>query len=252
MKGFKNWTPCWPNIEPMNKLLLTRAAWSAIGTIVAYQLLLLLLIFLRPDLDPSWHTISEWAIGPYGWLMTFAFLVSAISYLSLLIAIKPYVDNRITYAGWLLLLICVIGAAGVGIFTTDPMDVKEVKLSVTGIVHLVSGTMQLVLFPFAAMLITIGRSRASHTKFPDSKMKLWTAFIPLAGFVFFAGYTVLFVVPLGAGARGPGVNIGWPPRVAFFTYMIWVIIAANFCRKGAGPAINKFSANPIPAQHTRV
>jgi hypothetical protein len=21
---------------------------------------------IRPDLDLSWHTISEWAIGPYG------------------------------------------------------------------------------------------------------------------------------------------------------------------------------------------
>ncbi len=23
-------------------------------------------LLIRPDLDPSWHTISEWAIGPYG------------------------------------------------------------------------------------------------------------------------------------------------------------------------------------------
>jgi len=21
---------------------------------------------IRPDLDPPWHTLSEWAIGPYG------------------------------------------------------------------------------------------------------------------------------------------------------------------------------------------
>jgi len=26
------------------------------------------------------------------------------------------------------------------------------------------------------------------------------------------------------GAYGPGVNIGWPPRLAFFTYMVWVVI----------------------------
>ena len=37
-------------------------------------------LFLRPDLDPSWHTISEWAIGQHGWIMSGAFLISALSY----------------------------------------------------------------------------------------------------------------------------------------------------------------------------
>ena len=56
------------------------AAWLAIAAIVSYQLTLAVLILVRPDLDPSWHTISEWAIGPHGWIMSAAFLVSALSY----------------------------------------------------------------------------------------------------------------------------------------------------------------------------
>jgi hypothetical protein len=48
----------------------TRAARLAIVAIASYQILLIALIFLRPDLAPSWHTISEWAIGPYGWIMS--------------------------------------------------------------------------------------------------------------------------------------------------------------------------------------
>ena len=32
------------------------AAWGAIAGIVSYQILLIVLIFLRPDLDPSWQT----------------------------------------------------------------------------------------------------------------------------------------------------------------------------------------------------
>lgn len=48
------------------KKISTAAARLAIATIVSYQVLLVVLIFLRPDLDPSWHTISEWAIGRYG------------------------------------------------------------------------------------------------------------------------------------------------------------------------------------------
>ena len=65
-----------------------RAAWLAIVAITSYQALVLTLIFLRPDLAPSWHTISEWAIGPYGWIMSSAFLISAISYAALFVMLK--------------------------------------------------------------------------------------------------------------------------------------------------------------------
>jgi hypothetical protein len=51
----------------------TRAARLAIVAIASYQILLIALIFLRPDLAPSWHTISEWAIGPYGWIIQVRF-----------------------------------------------------------------------------------------------------------------------------------------------------------------------------------
>ena len=55
------------------------SSMGAIAGIVSYQILLIVLIFLRPDLDPSWHTISEWAIGRYGWMMSAGFLISAAS-----------------------------------------------------------------------------------------------------------------------------------------------------------------------------
>jgi hypothetical protein len=45
-------------------VISTRAARLAIAAIVTYQVLLMTLIRIRPDLDPAWHTISEWAIGP--------------------------------------------------------------------------------------------------------------------------------------------------------------------------------------------
>jgi DNA-binding FrmR family transcriptional regulator len=56
--------------EVMSRAISTRAARLAIIAIVSYQILLIALIFLRPDLAPSWHTISEWAIGRYGWIMS--------------------------------------------------------------------------------------------------------------------------------------------------------------------------------------
>ena len=91
----------------------TLAARAAIATTLTYQALLLLLIPLRPDLDPSWHTISEWAIGPYGWLMTSAFLISALSYGALLLAVRREVRGQLGKIGLALLLVSMIPMIGV-------------------------------------------------------------------------------------------------------------------------------------------
>lgn len=88
-----------------NSRFITTAK-AAIAAIVTYQLLLIVLILLRPDLDPYWHTISEWAIGPYGWLMTIGFMLSSISYCALFWTVRTQISG---VSGWLgigTLLIC--------------------------------------------------------------------------------------------------------------------------------------------------
>jgi hypothetical protein len=77
--------------KPVTAISMTAAGLS-IAAVITYQVTLIALIFIRPDLDPSWHTISEWAIGPYGWIMSLAFFVSAVSYGSLFIAIKSHAE----------------------------------------------------------------------------------------------------------------------------------------------------------------
>jgi len=88
----------------------TRAARLAIAAIATYQVLLIVLIFLRPELDPSWHTISEWAIGPHGWIMSAAFLISALSYAALLLMLKSQLRGILGRTGLGILLIWVLMA----------------------------------------------------------------------------------------------------------------------------------------------
>src|SRR5438445_10734918 len=103
-------------------VISTRVARLAIAAIVTYQVLLMALIRIRPDLDPAWHTISEWAIGPpHGWIMSGAFLISAASYAALFVMLKSQLQGTMGRIGLSILLICVISATGVGLFTTDPM-----------------------------------------------------------------------------------------------------------------------------------
>jgi len=198
------------------------AARVAIGAIVGYQVILIALIFIRPDLDPSWHTISEWAIGPHGWIMSAAFLISALSYAALFAMLRSQLRGTMGRIGLGILLICVIGAFGVGIFTTDPMPL-HVPLSTIGTLHVIFGTSQLMLLPFAALLINLSLARKRDAWTFARRALLWTAGLPLFGFAAFVVYTAIFVFPMGPDAYGPGVNIGWPPRFAFFTYMLWLV-----------------------------
>lgn len=201
----------------------TLAARAALTTAIAYQALLLLLIPLRPDLDPSWHTISEWALGPYGWVMTAAFLISASSYGALLVAVRREVRGHLGKIGVALLLVCTLGTLGVGLFTTDPLD-SPVDATVQGTLHTVLGSTALLLLPFAALSINLSLARNDAWR-AARRLLLVTAYIPLIGLVGFVVYTALFVAPLG-DVHGPGVHIGWPPRFALATYAVWIITLA--------------------------
>jgi len=96
-------------------------------------------------------------------------------------------------------------------------------LSRRGTLHVIFGTSQLVLLPFSALLINLSLARKNEAWGSARRVLLWSAVLPLFGFLSFAVYSAIFVFPLGPGAYGPGVNIGWPPRFAFLTYMLWVV-----------------------------
>ena len=212
-----------PTTEPATAISLT-AAWLSIAAVITYQVILIALIFIRPDLDPSWHTLSEWAIGPYGWIMSMAFVISAVSYAALFTMLKSQIRGSMGRIGLGILSVCVVGTVGIGVFTTDPLDGKA--LSTTGLLHIIFGTSALVLLPFAALLINLSLALKNSAWLSARRALLWTAGLPLLGFLGFAIYTAIFVVPLGPHAYGPGVNIGWPPRFALFAYMVWLVTLA--------------------------
>ena len=213
------------------------AAWTSICAILGFHVLSIVLIFLRPDLDPSWHTISEWSIGPFGWLMSLAFLLSGVAYASLIITVRARVSGRYGRVGLALLGICVIGTFGVGIFTTDPLTAAS--LSLRGVLHVVFGASALILLPFAALFINLD---LAYRNSAWVSALLACGGLPLAGFLSFAVYTAISVAP--PAHPGPGVNIGWPLRFAFFTYMLWVVSLASLCIRAGGSLIsNEAEAN---------
>ena len=235
---------------PIHTTISIPAGRLAITAIVAYQILLIALIFLRPDLDPSWHTISEWEIGRYGWLMSGALVISGLSYAALLVMLASQVRGVMGHVGMCVLLICAAGACGAGVFTTDPMPIHP-PLSTTGTLHVIFGTSQLVLLPFAALFINLSLARKNQRWASVRPLLLWTSGLPLFGFVAFALYSAVFVFPMGEQAYGPGVNIGWPPRFAFLTYMLWVVSLARQGIKRSPLARSEASLTHGAHQHVR-
>jgi hypothetical protein len=208
----------------MKSSTIANLAKLSITAVLIYQGILLAGIFIRPDLDPSWHTISEWAIGRYGWMMSAGFMISSVSYCALSLWLKNQTKGIAGYIGLGILAICVVGTFGVGLFTTDPLTTAPENLSSIGMAHFISGGSALFLFPLAALLISLSM-RAKNTAWASARPTLlWLAFVPLFGLMGFMTYHTLYVVPLGSTAYGPGVHIGWPPRFALFCYMIWLVV----------------------------
>ena len=58
-------------------------AFIAIGGIIYFFVVVIILHFLRPEYNPVNHAVSNYAVGPYGYLMTFAFYALALSLLAL-------------------------------------------------------------------------------------------------------------------------------------------------------------------------
>jgi Protein of unknown function (DUF998) len=159
--------------------------------------------------------------------MVVAFLISAVSYGSLFVAIKSQIRGIWGKVGLGILLICAIGTVGVGVFRTDPMPLTARNgLSTVGTLHLISGGSAMILLPFAALLINLNLARKNHARATARRALLWTAGLPLLGLISFCMHLVIFVIPLGDDAYGPGVPLGWPPRFLFLTYMVWLITLA--------------------------
>ena len=71
----------------------TRAARISFTAAATFLILLAALHVIKPEYDPSWHFVSEYAIGDYGWVMMVAFFSLALSCVTLIIAIRSQVPT---------------------------------------------------------------------------------------------------------------------------------------------------------------
>lgn len=128
------------------------AALVSLGAAVAFVVLLAALHVIKPELDPSWHFISEYAIGDYGWVMVLVFLSLALSYVTLFVAIRSQTQTIVGKIGLALLLVSALGLTIAAVFTTDPITASQDAVTTEGSLHNLGGMLGIAM-PFAAALI---------------------------------------------------------------------------------------------------
>jgi hypothetical protein len=191
---------------------------------VAYQLLLIALIVLRPEIDPARKPISEYAIGRLGWLAVLGFQISAAAYAFLVFALRRTVRDKLGRIGMVVLSYCAVATVVVGLCVADPVTTPMTELSAVGRVHIVAGVSAFVLLPIAALMINISLSRTIASA-ASRRLRIVTGLLPSVGFVIFA-VLVATVTP----------SEGWPPRLMFLAYAAWIIAVATKYIRVASPA----------------
>ena len=185
--------------------------------IAAYWLLSLFAIAANSQWNPLTRQLSEYALGHHGWLQDAAFFATALAYGCLAVAVRNHARGLAGRIGLGILTACAVGSVGVGVFVTDPMTAPPPTLTTHGMLHIAFGAGALILLPAAALLITRDVARSLPAGSRDQAVMRGLALLPLAGLL-------LIWVPEVAGLIPTG---GWPDRVLFLTYTVWVVMLAR-------------------------
>jgi hypothetical protein len=195
------------------------AAVVAIVTAGTAAAALLVLHLLRPDLDPTWRFVSEYALGPFGFVMTVAFLAIAAASAGLVALMWGQARTVTGRIGAVLAAISGLGMLIAAVFPTDPITTPADEATLSGTLHLVGG--QLNLTPFAILLLTIGLRSARD----------WRPVLPALWAIVAVdlAVTVGFVATAATATDGfgPGVLSALLGRGMLAAYLAWVVVAAS-------------------------
>jgi len=177
---------------------------------------------LRPDLNPAWHVLSEYAVGKFGFLMALCFLCAGIAAASLIEPLLPYARGRAGRAGLIFLGLASLGLLMAAVFPMDPITTSPDSATFSGTMHEIAGTIGVPAQVLAAIFITLTlRKNAVWWNVRAGLLALthltWIGV--LLTFVFVA-------VLMQRHALGGWWMVGWANRLFMAAFCGWVIVAA--------------------------
>lgn len=191
---------------------------------VGFMLILLLLHFLEPTINPNWQPISEYALGNFGWLMNIAFILLGISFFLLGISIF----QKYAKIGASLLIIASIGNFIAGLFNSDPITTTAENMSASGQIHSIAASF-LGFMILSTIFITI-------LFYKQNKLKLYKKSMLIISILLWLSELIL-IVSLGYylsdtnAVISENTPIGWYGRIVIILSAIWVYVCANNIQK---------------------
>lgn len=215
-------------IETSGQVSQAAAQWS-FGMAVISIFLIFILHFLKPELEPSWHMVSEYAIGNYGWVMRLAFFCWAISCLGLYAALRSQVITRSGRIGLVLLLIVGLSLVMAGMFVMDSPNAGKEELTTHGNLHALAGMIGIPGQAIAALLISLSLAR-NPAWASANRAILFSAILTLVSLIIMFG-SVFYFLGETQGKFGPDTLIGWPNRLLVIAYCGWLMTVAWYAMR---------------------
>ena len=207
----------------------SRAATFALGGAALFVALVLVLHAVRPDLDPSWHMVSEYSVGPGGWLMRLAFLALASSFLGLMLALRSHAKGALGVTGRVFLGIASVGAALGGLFNTDPPGTAPEHISTTGMLHGFAFMLGVPGVLVAVTLLTTALWRSPDWRSQRAVLLASAALVWMTMLVF----GMAMASAMASHATGPQFAVGWQNRALVLAWALWVAALAAHCRRAS-------------------
>lgn len=209
------------------------AARLAVAGPIAVALVIVALHAIKPELEPSWRFISEYATGAHAWIMQLAFLLWAGSCAALAIALRREVRSRVGQAGVVVLFVVSLALVVAGLFPQDPVTTKPENGTTSGMLHAIASMIGIPGLPLAAMLTSASLWRTNRAWAPHRAVVMAAAhatWISLALMIAYLGWAVR-----RAGGFNSEVWAGAMNRLVVATYLLWQFVVARRLGGAASP-----------------
>jgi hypothetical membrane protein len=197
----------------------------AAAAALAVALLIAALHAIKPEFEPSWRFISEYAIGPYAWIMQLTFLLWSASCAALAVALVRHVRTLPGKTGVGALLLVAIALALAGIFSQDPVTAAPAEHTTHGTLHALASMIGIPGLPIAAILISSSLWRTNPAWSPHRSALMWPAHATWISLLCMVAY-LAWAVPRAGGFTSE-VWAGWMNRLVVATYLIWQFAVAR-------------------------
>jgi len=190
----------------------------------AVALIIIGLHALKPEFEPSWRFISEYAIGRHAWIMKGGFLIWALSCAALALALWQEVRNRAGKVGVGILLLVAAAMVPAGLFPQDPITAAPNELTTSGSIHALASMIGIPGLPIAAVLISSSLWRTNAQWRSSRSLIMATAHATWISLALMTAYLV-WAVPR-AGGFNAEVLAGSMNRLVVGSYLAWQIATA--------------------------